>query len=79
MASYIRVPCFGALLFDYAKIRYRRSKMPPGSLPLPIVGNVERETVLQVRRMKQKVQQSGYHDMDWTESNRDVERRLDGK
>src|SRR5271154_3252211 len=27
-------------LFDYARILYRRSKMPPGPFPLPIVGNV---------------------------------------
>jgi hypothetical protein len=31
---------FGALIIDYARILYLRSKMPPGPLPLPIVGNV---------------------------------------
>ena len=31
---------FGALIIDYARILYLRSKMPPGPFPLPIVGNV---------------------------------------
>ena len=75
--------CFGALLFDYARILYRRSKMPPGPLPLPTVGNVlqlpKEKPWYRFEEWSKKVQQAGYHGMDWTESNRGVERRLNGK
>jgi hypothetical protein len=30
----------GILLVDYGRLLHKRSKMPPGPLPLPIVGNV---------------------------------------